>query len=142
MKDFIKSFAKVELHTHLNGCIWEETLNNWHQNKQVTKYIDSFLSPKTNGKGAMGNYFKSFNLIYEATTTLERIKQLTKEVLEDYDDENYIIVEIRTSPRKLEGHSILDYCNAVMDSFKEYLNNRDKKTPFYPYLLFSLNSLN
>ena len=139
MKDFIKSFPKVELHTHLNGCIREETLNKWHQNKEVTKYIDSFLSPKTNGKEAMGNCFKSFDLIYEATTTLERIKQLTKEVLEDYDSENCIIVEIRTSPRKLEGHSILDYYNTVIESFKEYINNRNKKTPFYPYLLFSLN---
>ena len=139
MKDFIKSFPKVELHTHLNGCIREETLNNWHQNKEVTKYIDSFLSPKTNGKEAMGNCFKSFDLIYEATSTLERIKQLTKEVLEDYDNENCIILEIRTSPRKLEGHSILDYYNTVINSFKEYLNNRNNQTPFYPYLLFSLN---
>ena len=139
MKEFIKLFPKVELHTHLNGCIREETLNKWHQNKEVTKYIDSFMSPKTGGKEAMGNCFKSFDLIYEATTTLERIKQLTKEVLEDYDEENCIIVEIRTSPRQLEGHSILDYYNTVIESFKEYLNDRKKKTPFYPYLLFSLN---
>ena len=139
MKEFIKLFPKVELHTHLNGCIREETLNKWHQNKEVTKYIDSFMSPKTGGKEAMGNCFKSFDLIYEATTTLERIKQLTKEVLEDYDNENCIILEIRTSPRKLEGHSILDYYNSVIESFKEYLSSRNKKTPFYPYLLFSIN---
>ena len=139
MEEYIHSFPKVELHTHLNGCIREETLNKWHKNKEVTKYIDSFMSPKTNGKEAMGNCFKSFDLIYEATTTLERIKQLTKEVLEDYDNENCIILEIRTSPRKLEGHSILDYYNTVIESFKEYLDNRNKKTPFYPYLLFSLN---
>ena len=62
----------------------------------------------------MGNCFKSFDLIYEATNTLERIKQLTKEVLEYYDNENCKIVEIRTSPRKLEGHSILDYYNTVI----------------------------
>jgi len=139
MKEFIKSFPKVELHTHLNGGIREETLNKWHKNKEVTKYIDSFLSPKTNSQKAMENCFKSFDLIYEATTTLERIKQLTKEVLEDYDNENCIIVEIRTSPRKLEGHSILDYYNTVIESFQEYLNNRNKNTPFYPYLLFSIN---
>jgi adenosine deaminase len=87
----------------------------------------------------MENCFKSFDLIYEATTTLQRIKQLTKEVLEDYDNENCIILEIRTSPRKLEGHSILDYYNSVIESFKEYLSSRNKKTPFYPYLLFSIN---
>ena len=139
MKEFIKSFPKVELHTHLNGCIREETLNKWHKNKEVTKYIDSFMSPETNSKEAMENCFKSFDLIYEATTTLERIKQLTKEVLEDYDNENCIILEIRTSPRKLEGHSILDYYNSVIESFKEYLSSRNKKTPFYPYLLFSIN---
>jgi adenosine deaminase len=139
MKEFIKSFPKVELHTHLNGCIREETLNKWHKNKEVTKYIDSFMCPETNSKEAMENCFKSFDLIYEATTTLERIKQLTKEVLEDYDNENCIILEIRTSPRKLEGHSILDYYNSVIDSFKEYLSSRNKKTPFYPYLLFSIN---
>ena len=69
--------------------------------------------------GRIANCFKSFDLIYEATTTLERIKQLTKEVLEDYDNENSIIVEIRTSPRKLEGHSILDYYNTVIESFKD-----------------------
>ena len=101
MKDFIKSFPKIELHTHLNGCIREETLNKRHQNKEVTKYIDSFLSPKTSSKEAMENCFKSFDLIYETTTTLERIKQLKKEVLKDYDNENYIIVEIRTSPRNI-----------------------------------------
>jgi adenosine deaminase len=139
MKEFIKSFPKVELHTHLNGCIREETLNKWHKNKEVTKYIDSFMSPETNSKEAMENCFKSFDLIYEATTTLQRIKQLTKEVLEDYDNENCIILEIRTSPRKLEGHSILDYYNSVIESFKEYLSSRNKKTPFYPYLLFSIN---
>ena len=139
MKEFIKSFPKVELHTHLNGCIREETLNKWHKNKEVTKYIDSFMCPETNSKEAMENCFKSFDLIYEATTTLERIKQLTKEVLEDYDNENCIILEIRTSPRKLEGHSILDYYNSVIESFKEYLSSRNKKTPFYPYLLFSIN---
>ena len=139
MKEFIKSFPKVELHTHLNGCIREETLNKWHKNKEVTKYIDSFMSPETNSKEAMENCFKSFDLIYEATTTLERIKQLTKEVLEDFDNENCIILEIRTSPRKLEGHSILDYYNSVIESFKEYLSSRNKKTPFYPYLLFSIN---
>lgn len=139
MYEFIKSFPKVELHTHLNGCIREETLNKWHKNKEVTKYIDSFMSPETNSKEAMENCFKSFDLIYEATTTLDRIKQLTKEVLEDYDNENCIILEIRTSPRKLEGHSILDYYNSVIESFKEYLSSRNKKTPFYPYLLFSIN---
>ena len=97
------------------------------------------MSQKANGKEEKGNCFKSFDLIYEATTTLERIKQLTKEVLEDYDNENCIILEKRTSPRKLEGHSILDYYNKVLESFQEYLNNRNKKTPFYPYLFFSLN---
>ena len=33
----------------------------------------------------------------------------------------------------------MDYYNSVIESFKEYLSSRNKKTPFYPYLLFSIN---
>lgn len=139
MEQLIQQFPKVELHTHLNGCIREETLNRWHSDKHVTEYIDSFLSPSTNSKEALSNCFKSFDLIYEATTTLDRIRTLATEVLEDYDKDNAIIVEIRTTPRALEGHSLRDYIDTVIDAFNKYTTSRSKTTPFHPYLLLSVN---
>ena len=64
MNEYIKLFPKVELHTHLNGCIREQTLNTWHTNSKVTEYIDSFLSPETNSKQALSNCFRSFDLLF------------------------------------------------------------------------------
>ncbi|KAL7719236.1 adenosine deaminase [Entamoeba marina] len=127
LDNFIHQFPKVELHTHLNGCIRENTLINWHSNKDVTKYINSFFSPDISSTESLSNCFKSFDLIYEATTSLDRIKQLVIEVLEDYDSDNAIIAEIRTTPQLL---SIL---------LKITFPNRSKTTPFYPYLLLSIN---
>ncbi|ELP94028.1 adenosine deaminase, putative [Entamoeba invadens IP1] len=139
MDSFINQFPKVELHTHLNGCIREETLKKWHKNPNITTTIDKILSPTSTSEESLSNCFVVFDLIYEATTTLDRIKQLTTEVLEDYDNDNAIIVEIRTTPRALENLSQRDYVNSVVFAIKKYLNNRTKQTPFYPYLLLSIN---
>lgn len=141
MKQIIEQYPKVELHTHLNGCIREHTLNSWHSNSNVTDLIDSFLSPETNGKIALSKCFTAFDLIYEATSTLDRIKILAKEVLEDYDKDNTLIAEIRTTPRRLEGLTQRDYINAIIQATEEYLEERKatKTTPFYPYFLLSIN---
>ncbi|EDR23296.1 adenosine deaminase, putative [Entamoeba dispar SAW760] len=139
MDFFIQQFPKVELHSHLNGSIREDTLKMWHQNANITELIDSILSPETSCEEALSNCFKSFDLIYEATNSLERIKILAMQVLEDYDNDNTIIAEIRTTPRKLEGHSQRDYIDTVVNAFEDYIKQRTKTTPFYPYLILSIN---
>eukprot|EP00668_Euglena_longa_P032089 GGOE01041375.1.p1 GENE.GGOE01041375.1~~GGOE01041375.1.p1 ORF type:complete len:349 (-),score=81.40 GGOE01041375.1:355-1260(-) len=62
----------------------------------------------------MSECFKLFDVIHHLTDTLDIIQRATQEVLRAYGAENTVYLELRSSPRRLEGRGFEDYIEAVL----------------------------
>lgn len=128
--EFCKNIPKIELHAHLNGCIRKSTLLELLQKKRPD-YNTSFLD--TNDlKGA----FKIFEMIHIAVTTLEDTCRVLREVLEDFELQNTVYIEIRTTPRAFGDLTLDDTVKALVE---EILNFNKISSVMTAKLLLSIN---
>ena len=84
---------KVELHAHLTGSVRHRTilelLADEDDKNQFAKLI--------NGKLNVYDCFKVFGYIYKILTNLEVVIRITKEMLQDFNKQNCLYLEIRTN---------------------------------------------
>ncbi|KAJ5073563.1 adenosine deaminase-like protein [Anaeramoeba ignava] len=102
-----KKIPKAELHAHLNGSIRESTIKEFIEKSNLKNKInpeDTKLLEKGSER-TLSDCFKLFDLIYLLIDDLEKIKRITKEVIEDFYYDNCIYLELRTTPRFLKKSS-------------------------------------
>jgi adenosine deaminase len=118
---------KVELHAHLHGSIRQSTLIEFARstddsgtsftclicplkNAHLTLYYhhsnyvgtSSFL---LEGERDLSKCFGIFQAIYSMIQSKQTVLRVLLEVLEDFMSENVIYLELRSTPRTLEGES-------------------------------------
>lgn len=129
--EFCRSVPKVELHAHLHGSMRKSTLKEYMQERNI-KYDDLDFETKD-----MTGAFRIFGYIHAVVDHIDQIKRITREMLEDFANENTTYLEIRTTPRPLSSTSIEDYINTVISEIKKYeAENPGKLTT---KLLISIN---
>ena len=129
---FCKIIPKIELHAHLNGCVRIATLRELaiarglHQVPSIANVLTSKSAPPPEN-GAIENvglhpYFKFFGLIHQLTTTLDVVRRITKEAIEDFVFDNVKYLELRTTPKHRPEHGITkdNYMRAVLDGINDY----------------------
>ncbi|KAL9657804.1 hypothetical protein ABK040_013142 [Willaertia magna] len=143
----IKQLPKIELHSHLGGCIREETI------KELIfqpKFSSHFTNPNeilkqvqvlAGDQRSLNQCFKLFDIISFVTNDLQTIERITYETLQDYDKENCIYLELRTTPKSLQNiYSKKDYLNSILKTINKYLKENKENTNFIDIgLIVSVN---
>ena len=80
-----------ELHAHLNGCVRRETLIEFLQEKGK-EY--EFPNAKN-----IADAFHIFSLVHSVITTPEKLLRILLETLEDFEKQNCVYLELRTTPK-------------------------------------------
>lgn len=114
---------KLELHAHLNGSIRISTilefLSKYRENQNdESDEFSKFLSEEANER-SLEACFNIFDLIHEQFSTRESICRITREVIEDFDSENVLYLELRTTPRNVGTMTKRCYLEAVLEAIDQ-----------------------
>ncbi|XP_031617951.1 adenosine deaminase-like protein [Contarinia nasturtii] len=112
---FIKQMPKVELHAHINGSFSNETLEKLSQLKHGTSAKDT---EKYNlfTKLDLHDGFEKFKYAHELTDTPEAVALGTECVIRDFNDDNVVYLELRSTPRATPKMTKEQYVMAVIDT--------------------------
>ncbi|KAL7130245.1 hypothetical protein ABFS83_13G121500 [Erythranthe nasuta] len=116
------SMPKIELHAHLNGSIRDSTLLKLARElgeKGAINFPDVEHVILKNDR-SFKEVFKLFDLIHILTTDHKIVTRMTREVIEDFADDNVVYLELRTTPKNNDskGMSKRSYMEAVLEGIK------------------------
>jgi adenosine deaminase len=121
-REWCHELPKCELHAHLSGSIRDETLAEFLRDADdpvVHRQAAPLINSKT-GR-SLKQCFALFPLIHRLVNTREKVARVVTEVLEDYEHDNCMYLELRTTPRRqsdtLSGQ---DYVWCVLQAVAEY----------------------
>jgi len=118
--DFCKKLPKIELHAHLNGSIRLQTLKELSLKKG---FPFAFEEHSTRDLKAC---FSIFAQIHKVLIELDAIRRVTREMLQDFQLQNVVYLEIRTTPKNLEGvFTYEEYLEAILDEIMNF-NEQNK----------------
>jgi len=145
MLDFFQLLPKVELHAHLNGSISPVTMGrllNLHRNKwpeeELPRDCDTLIEAGKTGN--IDDPFRMFSIIHSITDNPEAVRLAAKEVIQDFYDDGVKYLELRTTPRLVEGRMTkVSYCEAVLE---EILSAREKGLKITVKLLLAVDRRN
>lgn len=131
--EFLKSLPKAELHAHLNGCIplacLQELAKHYtethDQNTLQSDYLKKAIDRLQHGVelSAIGDFFGLFPAIYTLTSTPKTLAHAARAVLNDFLDgeqKQCTYIELRSTPRKTESMTRLQYVETVLDEVEKY----------------------
>ena len=133
----IVMLPKVELHAHLHGSIRKTTLVEFAAMTTVTTTVATNTSTTTSTasdstsavKLTLEDYehitadtpFALFPLIHQLITSIEQVKRILVEMMDDYRQQHTIYLEIRSTPRDLSTHvSKEQYLQCLVETIGEY----------------------
>lgn len=140
--EFCRQLRKIELHAHLHGSIRESTLQEFISNElEVARNgggdkedVANLLSmaqmlSKRDAERSLKDCFKIFAIIHRVVVRREYIQRIVYEVLEDYESENCVYLELRTTPRAIpfDGLTKRDYVDIVVDSIRNFIDQPHRK---------------
>lgn len=130
----LKSLPKIELHAHLSGSVRYSTiirLLNQELQSENSKTFDEKLkseiqlleelknkssSNRTNHR-SLTECFQVFTILHRLLNDLNILKQVTNEILHDFQSDNCVYLELRTTPRNIYDSKT----NTLKVSKKDYL---------------------
>ena len=123
--NFCHRLQKCELHAHLNGSIRIQTLNELIQKANYSDAEVQRVQILNDDDRSLDECFRIFDMIYKVVRTPETIRRIMRETLEDFEEDNVVYVEIRTTPRR-DVMSADEYVRAAVEGIIEYEHNANK----------------
>ena len=112
--NFCHRLQKCELHAHLNGSIRIQTLNELIQKANYSDAEVQRVQILNDDDRSLDECFRIFDMIYKVVRTPETIRRIMRETLEDFEKDNVVYVEIRTTPRR-DVMSADEYVRAAVE---------------------------
>jgi adenosine deaminase len=123
---------KIELHAHLFGCIRQSTFLEFLSEDQKNTFLE-FKNEKSYSKA-----FGVFSLINKVVCNLEILKRITIEMMEDFEQQNCIYLEIRSTLKNFEEKGKLAYLQVILTQILKKNQEKGMKVRF----LLSINREN
>eukprot|EP00667_Euglena_gracilis_P018392 EG_transcript_19535 len=116
LADFCRALPKAELHAHLGGSLPDAFVRGLMAEKRIADAAPLMQQLKVDSceQRTMSECFKLFDVIHQLTDSLDAIRRATQEVLAVYSAENTVYLELRTSPRRLDGLGFEAYIETVL----------------------------
>ncbi|KAK0161878.1 hypothetical protein PV327_008282 [Microctonus hyperodae] len=136
LKTFCKRIPKIELHAHLNGSVSLKTLLKLSE-LQSPADAKSQIIHEIHPSESLKECFKLFEIVHSLTDTPETIFIATSDVIQEFYDDNVIYLELRSTPRHVEGKMTKrEYIEAIINAIK---SPKIKKTGITVKLLISVD---
>ncbi|CAF1053690.1 unnamed protein product [Brachionus calyciflorus] len=114
----LKTLPKIELHAHLSGSVRystilrllnEELASDYHETsdeklKSEIQLMEELKSkPTTNctSHRSLTECFQIFTILHRLLSNLNILEQVTNEILHDFQSDNCVYLELRTTPRNI-----------------------------------------
>lgn len=118
--EFISKLPKIEIHAHLNGSIRFSTLRELSLSKGLPFAFEEHSNRD------LPACFSIFGQIHKVMVDLPSVRRVAHEMLEDFSLQNVIYLEIRTTPKSLEGFfTYEDYLETVLGEILDF-NEKNK----------------
>lgn len=101
-----------ELHAHLNGSLRKSTFLEFLQEDKI-----EFEFPD---QVKMNDAFIIFSLVHRVVNSKHRLSRIVREVLEDFEADNCIYLELRTTPKALPDISKTEYIQTIEQIIEEF----------------------
>lgn len=125
----INLLPKIDLHAHLNGSIRKSTLISLLPQSEREKI------EKLYGSMDFQTAMLFFNISSKTVSTLEIVRRITREMIEDWQKQNVIYLEIRTSLKSSTNYTKKEYLNVIL----EEINESNSKNEIITKLILSLD---
>uniref|UniRef100_A0A7S3K143 Adenosine deaminase domain-containing protein n=1 Tax=Aureoumbra lagunensis TaxID=44058 RepID=A0A7S3K143_9STRA len=109
---------KVELHAHLSGSIEQ----SW-----LSEHDRTFSAIDVVGPRSLARCFEYFCAVAKVITNLESLEAATRQVLTNFANEGTMYIEIRTTPKRLNGSTENDYVATIQRVAMEIQHKMDVK---------------
>lgn len=114
------NIPKIELHSHIGGCVRPETFLELAQKKNIS--IDNLDFYNVDLKMA----FEIFKLGPKLFTDLATLDRIVREIIHDYAKFNTIYLELRTTPKDFESSTKEEYIDTLVKAMKEEEENNPR----------------
>ena len=109
----VNLLPKIELHAHLHGSIRMATILELAEARNIDVDSDAKLT--------LDHCFKLFGSVHKVISTVDIVKRITLDVIEDYMAENTIYLELRTTPRSLaDGTTPEKYVETLVQLIEDH----------------------
>ncbi|KAF1933211.1 adenosine/AMP deaminase family protein [Didymella exigua CBS 183.55] len=147
-KHFARRLPKIELHAHLTGSISRACLHAiWRAKKAQDAAFDVedplVAIPSDKVDYDLETFFPLFSsYIYKLCSDLPSIEYSTKAVLQDFQADGVVYLELRTTPRAIPDKAITkdDYVKTVLSILNAW--NYDATNTLRAYLILSVDRRN
>lgn len=112
---------KAELHAHLSGSIRTDTLKqliNESDNIRLQQQAASLLDV-TSGRN-LEQCFQLFPIVHRLISDCTTLYKLVQQVLKDFEHENTLYLELRTTPKATDKMSSEDYLRTILEAVHFY----------------------
>lgn len=123
---FCLALPKIELHAHLNGSIRAATLNELSRGSQEWN-ADSLA-------GCM----KVFEAVKQFTNSHEVVTRITREVVEDFEEDGVVYLELRSTPKAIGEMTKKSYVEAVLQGLEQFAEE-NSSSRIIARLILSIN---
>ncbi|KAL5429780.1 hypothetical protein PMIN04_000159 [Paraphaeosphaeria minitans] len=145
---FARRLPKIELHAHLTGSISRACLHDiWEARRQQDPQLqldDPLVAiPPDKVDYDVQTFFPLFSsYIYKLCDDLPSIASSTARVLEDFQADGVVYVELRTTPRAIPSRGITKkgYVKTILDALREH-NDQNTNT-MRAFLILSIDRRN
>ncbi|KAK7192030.1 hypothetical protein DPSP01_003898 [Paraphaeosphaeria sporulosa] len=145
---FARRLPKIELHAHLTGSISRACLHDiWETRRQHDPELqldDPLVAiPPDKVDYDVQTFFPLFSsYIYKLCDDLPSIEFSTKRVLEDFQADGVVYVELRTTPRAIPNRGITkdDYVKTILDVLRNH--NDQVGNTMRAFLILSIDRRN
>ena len=105
---FCQQCPKIELHAHLHGCVRKSTLKEFLTERNIPFDDDVFKTKDMRGS------FRIFDYIHKSITSLDQVRRMFNEMIEDFEAQNVLYLELRTTPKDFPGSNCEDYVRTLL----------------------------
>ncbi|KAL5254509.1 hypothetical protein ACHWQZ_G014079 [Mnemiopsis leidyi] len=109
----LQQIPKLELHAHLNGCARLEHLQDLVTNK-------SELPSPPGSDATPHQFFEFMAAVSKITSTAHNLAIVLRRVLEDFEKDGVVYVELRSSPKRSASMSKCEYVETVLQTMWDY----------------------
>ncbi|KHN88945.1 Adenosine deaminase-like protein [Toxocara canis] len=123
--DFCFRMPKCELHAHLNGSLSMKTIEKLAAMKAendpdycgLSEAERELLKP-TERQRSLDEVFRIFPVVQNLIQHKGELTMATVDVIGDFESENVVYLELRSTPKSSKGMSKRDYVEAILDGIK------------------------
>ena len=109
----LQEVPKIELHSHLNGCARLEHLEDLVEDK-------SELPSPPGPDASPRDYFEFMAAVSKITSTAHNLAIVLRRVLEDFEEDGVVYLELRSSPKNSASMSKKEYVETILQTMQDY----------------------